>query len=212
MKATVERIQVGTSQEANDIVRTTVMVGADSARRCGDCQLCCKILPTKEIEKPANQRCQHQRVGKGCAIYANRPMSCAVWSCLWLTGEFAGRRPDRTHYVVDPLPDYITFNYKDDTPDQHCPVVQVWVDPAYRDAWRDPALLAFLEKRHAESGDAAIIRYSERDGFLLFPPAMTNGQGWVVESSGKVRDTPHTLFDVAEKLGGLAVRVEVEDK
>lgn len=210
MKPTTQTIQVGTTQEAHDIVRKTVMVGADSQRRCGDCQLCCKVLPTSEIHKPANERCPHQRVGKGCAIYANRPMSCAVWSCLWLTGEFNGQRPDRTHYVVDPLPDYLTFTYKDGKPDQHCPVVQVWVDPAFPDAWRDPALLAFLEKRHAESGDAAMVRYGPRDGFALFPPAMTNGNGWVVESAGTVRATPHNLLDVAEKIGGLAVRVEVD--
>jgi hypothetical protein len=177
-------------------------------RRCGDCQLCCKVLPTSEINKPANTRCQHQRVGKGCAIYAHRPMSCAVWSCLWLTGDLDARRPDRSHYVVDPLPDYLTVT-RDDKPDQHIPVVQVWVDPAYPNAYRDPALLAFLEKRHAESGDVAMIRYNERDGFALFPPAANDTGKWMEHHGGKVRDKPHNLFDVAEKLGGLAVKVEV---
>ena len=208
MKPTTQTIQVDTAQEAFDVLRAIGNV--PKGRRCGDCQLCCKVLPTKEIEKPANQRCRHQRHGKGCAIYANRPLSCAVWSCLWLTGDFDGQRPDRAHYVIDPLPDYLTFTYDNGQPDRHIPAIQVWVDPAYPNAYRDPALLAFLEKRHAESGDAAMIRYSERDGFCLFPPAMTNGQGWVEEHGGKMRDTPHNLFDVAEKIGGLAVKVKIE--
>jgi hypothetical protein len=43
-------------------------------RRCGDCQLCCKLLPTREVNKPANTRCQHQRAHKGCAIYEVWPL------------------------------------------------------------------------------------------------------------------------------------------
>ena len=56
-------------------------------RNCGDCQLCCKLVPTKEINKPANTRCKHQKVGKGCGIYAQRPFSCMVWNCRWLVND-----------------------------------------------------------------------------------------------------------------------------
>jgi hypothetical protein len=209
MKTEIRRVTVGTTQEAHELVRTT-MTGGDSKRRCGDCQLCCKVLPTSEINKPANTRCQHQRVGKGCAIYANRPLSCAVWSCLWLTGEFAGQRPDRAHYVVDPLPDYLTVTYDDDRPDVNIPVVQVWVDPAFPNAYRDPVLMAFLEKRHAESGDVAMVRYSERDGFSWWPPASNDTGDWQEHRGGKVRDKPHNLIDVAEKIGGLAITATLE--
>lgn len=66
-------------------------------RICGDCQLCCKLMPVEEFDKPANCRCEHQRTGKGCAIYADRPMSCALWNCRWLVDtECAGLpRPER---------------------------------------------------------------------------------------------------------------------
>ena len=209
MKTEIRRVMVGSTQEAHEVVRSTMM-GGDSKRRCGDCQLCCKVLPTSEINKPANTRCPHQRVGKGCAIYARRPMSCAVWSCLWLTGEFGGQRPDRSHYVVDPLPDYLTVTYDDGRPDRNIPVVQVWVDPAFPNAYRDPVLMAFLEKRHAESGDVAMVRYSERDGFTWWPPASNEFGKWHEHHGGKVRDTPHNLIDVAEKIGGLAITATLE--
>jgi hypothetical protein len=209
MEVEVKRVMVGTSAEAHEVVRSTTMAGGSSSRRCGDCQLCCKLLPTSEIDKPANARCPHQRVGKGCAIYARRPLSCAVWSCLWLTGEFVGQRPDRSHYVVDPLPDYITVT-EPDKPNRHIPVVQVWVDPAFPNAYRDPVLLAFLEKRHAESGDVAIIRYSDRNSFILWPPNSNTTGTWQEFHGGAVRDTPHNLVDVAEKIGGLAITATLE--
>lgn len=67
---------------------TTVLYDADrkTARRCGGCTLCCKILPVRELAKPANTRCQHQRTGKGCAVYARLAQvspACVFWSCRW---------------------------------------------------------------------------------------------------------------------------------
>ncbi len=88
---------------------------ADTDRKCGDCSLCCKLLPMPELAKPANKRCKHQRYGKGCAIYARRPDSCRTWSCRWLLGEGTDDlpRPDRSHYVIDPMPDFVRMVNKD---------------------------------------------------------------------------------------------------
>lgn len=81
-------------------------------RTCGDCQLCCKLLPVRAVGKGANERCRHQRFGKGCAIYHHPsfPVECRVWSCRWLVDPEAHglSRPDRTHYVVDIMPDFLT--------------------------------------------------------------------------------------------------------
>jgi len=43
-------------------------------RQCGGCTLCCKLLPVPPLEKLAGQRCQHQRHGKGCAVYETSAM------------------------------------------------------------------------------------------------------------------------------------------
>src|SRR5262245_54343180 len=61
-------------------------------RRCGDCTLCCKLLPVRELHKKGGERCQHQKAGKGCGVYNKpaMPPSCGLWSCRWLV------QPDET--------------------------------------------------------------------------------------------------------------------
>lgn len=164
------------------------------SRHCGSCTLCCKLLPQRELAKPANQRCEHQR-HTGCRIYPNRPHSCRVWSCRWLlemdTADL--RRPDFSHYVIDLTPDFITARHPDREP-QHIPVVQVWVDPRYPDAHRDPALRAYLQRRGEQDGMAALIRYSNDKGFVIFPPALTGGD-WIENHDG-VSGEEHTAEQV----------------
>lgn len=170
-------------------------------RKCGDCQLCCKLLPTPEIDKLANKRCQHQKHGVGCAIYANRPLSCQLWSCSWLSPDKHDTadlpRPDRAHYVVDPIPDFITITYYDGSPSEHIPVIQVWVDPDHRNAHRAASFRNWLDRQRMP----AIIRFNEKDGFVLFPPSTTKGQGWQEQHSA-MREHSHTLEQKLAALGG----------
>jgi hypothetical protein len=169
-------------------------------RRCGDCQLCCKLLPTPEIGSLANERCKHQKHGVGCAIYARRPLSCQLWSCGWLQPDDHDThdlpRPDRAHYVVDPMPDFITMTWSDGSPPEHIPVVQVWVDPDHKDAHRAPSFRAWLDRQ----GIPAIVRFNERDGFVLFPPS-TNAQHVWREEHSSTREHSHTLEQKAAALG-----------
>jgi hypothetical protein len=153
------------------------------------------------VDNDAGERCQHQRHGKGCAIYARRPNACRLWNCAWLGGDFEGRRPDHAHYVVDILPDYVTQRDPDTGRETHCPVVQVWVDPMHPDAHRDPALRAYLQRRGEREGMVAIIRYNSRDGFVLVPPSMSQGRGWL-EKGGEIVDRGYDFADVAHKVGG----------
>lgn len=92
-------------------------------------------------------------------------------------------RPDRCHYVVDVMPDYVDVT-PDGEPMIRVPIVQVWVDPDYRDAHRDPALREFLA---AQSGHAAVIRYSGDEAFVLFPPALSSNGQWNEVASGAMR-------------------------
>jgi hypothetical protein len=168
----------------------------ESGRRCGGCTLCCKLLPVREVDKGAGERCRHQRTGKGCAIYAKRPMTCQLWSCAWLSSpaETADlRRPDRSRYVVDNMPDFVTFTYPD-RPDVKVPVIQVWVDPAEPDAHRDPALRAYLERRGAD-GFMALIRSNDLDAFLLCPPNMAADGEWHEERSNQ-RAAQHSAAEI----------------
>ena len=189
----------------------------DTKRHCGGCTLCCRLLPMHSgdvgmpgsIHKPAGERCPHQHTGKGCGIYSSRPACCRFWSCQWLLGTDTAdlRRPDRSRYVIDAMPDFIEMRPHDGSPSANIRVVQVWVDPKHPDAWRDPALLAFLERR-GEEGIAAIIRFNERDAITVFPPTLSADGQWHEMKSNRLRK-PHSFGEIINALES-AQRVIVE--
>ena len=141
-------------------------------RQCGDCQLCCKLLPVPPLEKKAGQRCRHQKFGKGCAVYhkAGMPMECSIWNCRWLVNDDTADlpRPDRSHYVIDITPDHITLQDNETKATTAIQVVQIWIDPKHPLAHRDPALRAYLLRR-GEQGIAALVRYDNRHGCDRLP-------------------------------------------
>lgn len=178
-------------------------------RTCGDCQLCCRLLPVAGVNKPANQRCRHQRHGKGCAVYGimggsfgapRMPLECKLWSCRWLVGDGTRdlARPDRSHYVLDVMQDFVTVQETPDSEKIKIGALQVWVDPAHPDAHRDPALRAYLARAGAEGGLVAIIRYDSSKGFTLVPPALSPTGDWIEVQSGV--ETEHSFADVIAML------------
>ena len=148
-------------------------------RQCGECQLCCRLLPVPPLDKKTGQRCEHQKFGKGCAVYHTRamPSACELWNCRWVVNDDTDNlsRPDRSHYVIDIMPDYITLQNNDTGETFEIQVVQIWIDPKYPDAHRDPALRAYLLRR-AEEGMAALVRLDARRAITLFPPSMVSGE------------------------------------
>ena len=186
-------------------------------RQCGDCQLCCKLLPLnsredaqathtaaemikhgllslkeaaimlKTFDKPAGQTCQYQRHGKGCTIYNRRPLGCRVWNCRWLVNDSGNvRRPDRSHICIDVMPDFVTLVDNETGERTNVEVVQIWIDPSYPDAHRDPALREYIERR-GQDGIAAIIRFSEMRAMTIFPPSMSKDGQWHEITHGEVR-------------------------
>lgn len=183
-------------------------------RRCGDCQLCCKLLPVRELAKGAGERCRFQKFHKGCTVYhrpsAGFPRACGLWNCAWLGGgEGTGNlsRPDRAHYVIDIAPDFVTL--VQETGERiPIPVLQIWVDPAFPDAHKDKALRAYLEFRAVREGCAALIRYNNEDGFTLFPPAIAQDGRWH-ERHSAVKDKEHDVREIAEAIGGVVIDLGV---
>jgi hypothetical protein len=170
-------------------------------RRCGDCQLCCRLVPTPEIDKPGNTKCKHQRHGVGCVIYATRPASCRFWTCRWLVNDDTAdlRRPDRSHYVVDVIPDYITSRDNRTGAERTIPVVQVWCDPKHREAHRDPALRRYIERR-AEEGWATLVRFDHRDALFIVAPPMSHDGQWQETSTMTPDNRDHSLLGVVDAL------------
>src|SRR5262245_28811351 len=170
----------------------------EETRRCGECQLCCKLLPMSadshtryknvtemlvmhpdmlpEFNKPAGARCPHQRHHKGCAVYARRPCGCRIWNCQWLANNDMGdqRRPDRSHVVVDIMPDFVKLDPNDGSEPMTVEVIVLWCDPDYPDAHRDPAIRAFLERR----GKIALVRFDSRRALSIIPPSMASDGQW----------------------------------
>jgi hypothetical protein len=93
-----------------------------TARACGDCTLCCKVMAIEELAKPAGQWCRHCKPGRFCQIYDGRPAECRSFNCLWLIDERFGPhwRPDRSKLVLTTSEDGI----------------EVRCDPGFPDAWR----------------------------------------------------------------------------
>jgi hypothetical protein len=111
-------------------------------------------------------------------------------------------RPDRCHYVVDLMPDFVTMTNDDDpsAPPVNIEVIQVWVDPKHRDAHRDPRLRAYLERRGKE-GKIALIRFNESDAFTLWPPSLTGDRQWLEKHGRSLRREHYP----EERLAGIAI-------
>jgi hypothetical protein len=188
---------------ASGVNSITLKLENDGPRHCGGCTLCCKLLPVVDLNKKAGERCAHQRSGKGCAIYhtSRMPMSCVYWTCRWLTGDDTAelRRPDRSRYVVDVMPDYVTHVDGETGERLNVEVVQIWCDPKARDAWRDPALLDYIERRGNE-GKAAIVRFNQREAVIVFPPALSADDKWHFVEDSKIDPTPHDFLQVARAI------------
>lgn len=180
-------------------------------RQCGDCQLCCKLLPVREISKLANTRCQHQRHGKGCGVY-NRPAmppSCKLWNCRWLTEDRTQnlRRPDRSGYVVDIMPDFVTMRNDETGEKTTLPVLQIWVDPTRPDAWRkDRDLWDYMARLGAEEGMCALIRNGSEAAIFIAPPAVNADGTWFEHGSG-VMGSAHSPLDMVKAGYGLKMVV-----
>ena len=158
-------------------------------RVCGSCQLCCKLVPVPVIEKPAGKRCRHQRTGKGCMIYDNRPFDCRSWSCRWLADRantLGMQRPDRSHFVIDLVPDTITRKFDDPAiPDQQVGVIQVWIDPAFPEVLKGAELRGYMAHMAEKFGYPTLVRFNSRDALCVFPPAISHDRQWH-EISGNV--------------------------
>jgi hypothetical protein len=172
-------------------------------RRCGECTLCCTLLPVRALDKGASERCKHQR-GLGCKVYHDKkamPLECQLWNCRWLIDPTTTKmlRPDISHYVIDIMPDFITAR-ADDGREIKQPVIQVWCDPRYPDAHKDPAFREWM--RQHEPQCAVIVRYNAKDAIILIPPHMSTTGEWEEPGEEKMQmeNRTHRVDEIAAVL------------
>lgn len=176
-------------------------------RTCGSCSLCCSLMPVRELAKGASERCKHQSHARGCRVYGKpaMPPSCRLWNCRWIVSQEGTEtlsRPDRSKYVIDILPDFITARDDETGVETSVEVVQIWCSPSHPNAHRDPALRAYLHKLSAEQGIAALVRYNAIDAFVLVAPPQSGGAGWLELKTAASERKEHSLADVEKALGG----------
>jgi hypothetical protein len=147
-------------------------------RQCGDCQLCCRVLPILELGKSAGQKCEHQKFGVGCKVHGtqSQPLSCRRWNCWWLMyPTFTLPRPDRAGYVVDPTADVAVIG-EDVFASKHVPALQVWADPKRPDAWR--AALPWIKEMLKDNEAVAVIRFGSKEAIAIIPPQLSDSGDW----------------------------------
>jgi hypothetical protein len=148
-------------------------------KSCGSCSLCCKLVPVAEIEKPRNTWCPHC-TKPGCAIYDDRPRGCRQWNCYWLLKDDwpAELEPRRCHVVVDIVTEVITYRDTETGEPKHpWDAIQLWVDPAFPHAHRNPLLRALLAEMCEKIDVLVLVRTGLRQ-FLLIPPHANKGEWW----------------------------------
>jgi hypothetical protein len=157
------------------------------------------------IDKPANTTCRFQKFHKGCTVYhtAEFPVECGLWNCRWLINDDASdlSRPDRSHYVLDILPDFITMEDNATGTKKNMTVVQVWIDPRYPEAHRDSALREWVARR-AQDGIGTLVRTGSRDAFLLLaPPFCEDGQWHEIRTNINIVK-PHSAKEIFDSMTG----------
>ncbi|MFC1663331.1 YkgJ family cysteine cluster protein [Patescibacteria group bacterium] len=71
-------------------------------RTCGKCNACCKTYSVPGMSRDSSGWCQHCDIGRGCAIYEERPEVCRYFTCAWLNGTGdESWRPDRFGVMID---------------------------------------------------------------------------------------------------------------
>jgi hypothetical protein len=127
-------------------------------RACGDCSLCCKLLPVNSVNKPADSWCRYCAPGRGCTIYDDRPAECRTFHCSWLTTPNLGPewQPTRCKMVL-----YVEG-------DGH--VLAVRVDPGDPGAWRrDPYFRQLKEYAIAQADRLRVVVYVRNRVFVILP-------------------------------------------
>lgn len=163
-------------------------------RVCGDCTLCCTLLPVEPLKKKAGERCINQR-GLGCKIHDKEgfPTECRLWNCRWLVDRTTTKllRPDISHYVIDIVPDFVRAA-DDRTPGHEVkvPVIQVWIDPRYPDAHMDPNLREWLRQHEPEC--LMLVRYNDVEAKCMIPPHMSDTGDWEEIGGPRMRSEART--------------------
>lgn len=133
-------------------------------RTCGACTACCWALEIAALSKPAGILCRHN-TGAACGVYAERPVACAKWHCLWrrigaLPDEL---RPDRSGVVfsLDSRPPVA------DASEGACIVGRALTGAGALEEWQAVEAFAMFVRE----GSLPVWKVSDRSATLMYAPS-----------------------------------------
>lgn len=88
---------------------------------CGDCTLCCRLLPVQWMDSPAGELCSECEEGIGCRIFEEVDERCKKFSCMYNQVENARieLRPDNCGVIFEKLNDKLIFGTVEDEMTEH---------------------------------------------------------------------------------------------
>jgi hypothetical protein len=131
-------------------------------RSCKNCTLCCKVMRIYELNKPPGLWCSHCKPGIMCTIYENRPDSCRIFYCQYLTnGKLNEKwRPSRSRIVISRA----TLDVRQ---------ITAHVDPQRPDAWKQAPYYSQLKDwarwAIAKSNDVIVLVGVGARQYVVFP-------------------------------------------
>lgn len=140
-----------------------------------------------ELEKPAGRWCPHCAPGRGCKIYDQRPESCRIFSCTWLTTPMVPEalKPDRTKVVLGL--------------DMGGSRLVAHIDPDAPLAWRKEPMFSFLKTQAARAGGAWHVVARLGDRMWLVTPSEVFDMGLV---------PPGAPYTIEDRGGALHITVQ----
>lgn len=105
-------------------------------QECGECNLCCKLLPINdtELSKEHSVMCSH--CDKDCTIYDNRPESCVNFNCNFIEDNLdITLRPDKTNIIFEKIMTKIYMGL---------------IDPDFVDLWNTETVKKYIKKLNVD--------------------------------------------------------------
>lgn len=178
------------------------------SRQCGECTLCCKLIPVEEINKERGKWCKFAKSHKGCMVYHKPafPLSCGVWTCLWQSGQIPEWAwPHKIHCVFDIAMETLSVTDNKTGKTEHLQAMQCWVDDKYPEAYRSKEARWIIEQA-AQRGYPTIIRFVDPwKGLVIWAPPFF--ETWTEVPSEVRADSEHE-----RKLGAVVELLKEEYK
>lgn len=122
-------------------------------RECGDCTLCCLLLPVPGVKVGVNTNCKF--CTDKCSIHDNRPNICSTFDCEWLLKDEMSEdlKPNKCNVIFEHINDYSVLclvHFND------------------LDAWKREPVKSHIKKLNKDGISVAISSYtSEPNKFML---------------------------------------------